>query len=261
VAVVVAVSLVLAAGQAEGAVTGYVSSPQTNSADWANAVTTAGGAITDINFDYLTAPLSLTLVSAGNYALTNYEASLDATFAVQGNTPSIKYGTYPTDGGAGTFMQNTGEGLHPASNYMAFPVPTLFSFPGVYTTSITLTFDDPVSAVGFNSIDLCNYANPTPVDPLTITAYDGPNGTGAVLGTAVSYNANFQVGYLYFMGLASDSNDIQSFKVTGGWQSKYVTDAVGFDNFKFARIPEPATLTFLGLGALGMLLKRRGGRR
>ena len=201
------------------------------------------------------------MVSAGNYSLNAYQVSDGVTFAVQGKAPTITYGVFAQTGGTGTSpFPNTGEGQHPASNYMAFAVPSLFDFPGVYTTSITVNFADAVSAVGFNTIDLAST-----ITPITIQAFTGPNGTGSSLGAFTSYSPAFFQGnagaYLYFMGLASTENDILSFKITGSWQNKSVGDAVGFDDFRFARVPEPATLAFLGLGTLGMLLKRRGGRR
>jgi len=58
VAVVVAVSLVLAAG-AMAAVTSYVSNPHSNSVDWANAVTAAGVTITSLDLNGL--PTTTTL--------------------------------------------------------------------------------------------------------------------------------------------------------------------------------------------------------
>jgi len=224
------------------AVTSYVSNPHTNSTDWATAVTGAGGVITTIDFDNLTAPMPLT-VAGDTWALSAYQASDGVSFTGQGRNVSIVNGAGPGD--MGTFNQNTGEGTHTVSNYLSFPSPGFT----VVATSITVTFDDPVSAVGLFTIDL------SAAEPLTIQAFDVNN---VSLGSAQSVTSMyFQPRYLYFMGLASDANDIKSFKISGSWQNGYSGDNVAFDTFTFARVPEPATLALLGLGGLGVLFRRK----
>ena len=86
-----AVVLMMAVGQAGATLTGYVSNPQTNSVNWTNAVTAAGGTIDNINFNDISTG-SLPLFSTGNYALNAYQASKGITFAVKCNAPAITYG-------------------------------------------------------------------------------------------------------------------------------------------------------------------------
>lgn len=247
-----AVVLMMLVGQSGAAVTAYVNNPHTNSTDWANAVTAAGGTINNLSFDDIPTG-NLALVSTGNYALNAYQASKGVTFAVKGNAPAITYGIGPADGGI--YSQNTGEGKHPASNYMSFPAPGFFG-GGPYTTSITVNFNDAVAAVGFFSIDLASW---TSAELLTLEAFTDINATGTSLGTATSFNpAFFQQSYMYFMGLTTDTNVIKSFQIRGNWQSQYIGDSVGFDDFRFAIVPEPVTLGLLILGGLGFLRRQTG---
>lgn len=247
---IIAGVLMLIAIQADAALTGYVSSPQTNSADWNNAVTTGGGTITNLNFDNIPTG-TLSLVSTGNYALNAYQASDGVTFAVKGNAPAIVYGMGPGD--TGSYQLNPGEGAHPASNYLSFPPYTGYS--GGYTTSIILNFAQPVSAVGFYTIGLNNSFTPG-INQLTISAFTGEDATGTLLGSFTSLDAhNFNPNNLYFMGLAGSVDEIKSFRISGSWQRAF-GDKIGFDDFKFATAPEPATICLFSLGALS-LIKRK----
>lgn len=242
-------ALIAIASQASAVLTPYVNNPHTNSPDWTNAVTAAGGTISTINFNDI-ATGALTFVSSGNYALNSYQASKGVTFAVKGNAPAITNGIGPAD--SGVYSQNTGEGKHPASNFLSFPAAGLGS---AYTTSITINFDNPVAAVGFFSIDLASW---TSAEILTIEAFTGANATGTSLGTATSYNpAFFQQSYMYFMGVKNNANTIKSFQIRGNWQSFYVGDSVGFDDFKFAVVPEPATMSILCLGVLALIRRHK----
>lgn len=247
--IVCAVVLIMAVGQAGAVLTGYVSNPQTNSVDWTNAVTAKGGSIDSINFNDISTGV-LSLVSAGNYALNAYQASEGVTFAVKGNAPAITYGVGPGD--SSTYQLNPGEGLHPTSNYLSFPPYTEYS--GSYTTSIIMNFNEAVSSVGFYTIGLNNSFNPG-ITRITIEAFTGINATGTSLGTFTSLDAhNFNPNNLYFMGLSSSANEIMSFRISGSWQQAF-GDNLGFDNFVFAEVPEPATMSILALG--GLLLRRK----
>lgn len=241
----------MAVGQAGAALTGYVSNPQTNSVNWTNAVTAAGGTIDNINFNGISTG-ALPLVSTGNYALNAYQASKGITFAVKGNAPAITYGVGPGD--TGSYQLNPGEGAHPASNYLSFPPYPGYS--GGYVTSITMNFAEAVSSVGFYTIGLNNSFTPG-ITRIIIAAFTGDNATGTSLGTFTSLDAhNFNPNNLYFMGLSSSVNEIKSFRISGSWQAAF-GDNVGFDDFRFAQVPEPATMCLLGLGVLGLLKKRR----
>lgn len=242
--------LLMSVGQVGAVLTAYVDNPHTNSVDWANAVTAAGGRIVNLNFDDIPAG-PLTLVSTGNYILNAYQESRGVSFSVKGNAPAITNGVGPAD--SGIYSQNTGEGTHAASNYMSFPAPDFFG-GGPYTTSITVNFDSPVGAVGFFSIDLASW---TSAEILTIEAFTGPDASGTSLGTATSFNpAFFQPRYMYFMGFTTDTNEIGSFQIRGNWQNQYIGDSVGFDDFRFALIPEPTMLVLLTLGGLSFLRRR-----
>lgn len=249
--IVCVVVLIMAVGQAGAVLTGYVSNPQTNSVDWTNAVTVAGGNIDSINFNDISTGV-LSLVSAGNYALNAYQALEGVTFAVQGNAPAIAYGAGPGDNS--TYQLNPGEGLHPTSNYLSFPPYTEYS--GSYTTSIIMNFDEAVSSVGFYTIGLNNSYNPG-ITRITIEAFTGVNATGISLGKFTSLDAhNFNPNNLYFMGLSSSVNEIKSFRISGSWQQAF-GDNLGFDDFRFATIPEPATMSIFALGVLAMIRKKK----
>jgi hypothetical protein len=241
----------MAAGTASAAITAYVDSPQANSTNWTNAVTGAGGVITNLNFNDLSIG-PLTSAGTDTWALNSYQASHGVTFAVKGRNVAIANGVGPAD--MGIYKQNAGEGTHPASNYMRFPSPGYT----VVSTSITLNFNNPVGAVGFNSIDLCSWSSCGP--SLTIEAFSGLNATGTSLGSATAFNpALFQPSKLYFMGLVSSSNDIGSFQIRGSWQNGYSGDNVGFDDFRVAAVPEPAEWAMLiaGLFVVGFIARRR----
>ncbi|MFA6187596.1 MAG: PEP-CTERM sorting domain-containing protein [Phycisphaerae bacterium] len=245
-----AVVLMAAVGQAGAALTGYVSNPQTNSVDWTNAVTAAGGTITNLNFNDISTGV-LTLVSTGNYALNAYQASEGVTFAVKGNAPAITYGVGPGD--SGSYQLNPGEGLHPTSNYLSFPPYPGYS--GGYVTSIIMNFTEAVSSVGFYTIGLNNSFTPG-ITRITIEAFTGINATGTSLGTFTSLDAhNFNPNNLYFMGLTSNINEIMSFRIGGSWQKAF-GDKLGFDDFRFATVPEPATIALLSIGVLSMLRRK-----
>ncbi|MFB3892592.1 MAG: PEP-CTERM sorting domain-containing protein [Phycisphaerae bacterium] len=232
------------AGPAGAALTGYTISPQTNSVDWTNAVTLTGQFVWNIDFSAVT-PGPLASSGANTYYIPASAATLGASFTVQGANVAIVNGAGPGDGGR--YNQNTGEGTHATSNYMAFPWPGLQVVP----VSITLSFTNPVSAVGVFTVDL------SVAEPFTITAFDS---TGASLGSATSVtSACFQPNYKYFMGVVSSANNIASVQVTGDWQNGYNGDNVGFSNFLFSSLvaPEPATLGLLVLGGLVLVLRRR----
>lgn len=242
IALAAAVVLGMAATPAAAAIIPFVANPQTNSTDWATAVTGSGKVITTLNFDTLTAGALPLDSKTGNYVLNDYLVSNGVSFSVAGTAAAITNGAGPS--GMGTYRQNAGEGLHAVSNYVNIPASA--------TTEITVDFVNPVSAAGFFSIDLASWKQNGL--SLTIEAFSGASATGTSLGVATSYDpAFFQPNHLYFMGLRSTASDIKSIQIRGGWAG----NSFGMDDFKFGQVPEPAGMCLLGLAAASLLTKRR----
>jgi hypothetical protein len=119
-----------------------------------------------------------------------------------------------------------------------------------------VNFANAISAIGLLTGD---HYDPSGGDPITMQAFDGLNGTGTSLGAFQSFPRNYQLGYSYFMGVASSVNEIRSIVLTDAFSG--TSDGVYLDNFKIAMVdaPEPATLGVLAIGVVGMLgLRRRG---
>ena len=121
--------------------------------------------------------------------------------------------------------------------------------------TFTISFDAPVIGVGLFTIDLFNPGdNPPDVrNAVTIEVFDGPNGTGNSLGLFDSAQFNFQMNFLYFMGVSSTDNDIRSlvFNNPAG-----AGDDIGIDNIVFA-VPAPGGLALLGMAGLIAGRRRR----
>lgn len=104
---------------------------------------------------------------------------------------------------------------------------------------------------------MIDYFNPSQAyNPLRISAFDGANGTGNLLGSFDSVAYNFQNNFMYFMGLTSSDNNIRSLKFYD--LSTNTGDNTGIDDIVFGTtstqvIPEPASLSLLGLGLLGLI--------
>jgi hypothetical protein len=217
------------------ALTTFVNNPTTNLEDWTAAV---GTVTTNIDFD---------------------NPDVNATLSY-GSCCSVTFGSGPGQGNTFSPPTSTGEGLHPASNFLLLPSP---GSNGAY--SVTETFVTPVAAAGVETID---YFGPTGIDnPLTLSAYTGPNGTGTLLGTATSAQYNFQANYMYFMGVASSSTDIGSIVFSRNFDNS--GDDIGLDNFVSAglasNVPEASTWAmmlagFAGLGFAGYRARRRSDR-
>lgn len=95
---------------------------------------------------------------------------------------------------------------------------------------MTVSFDEPVVAVGFMVAD---YFNAVGDNTNTIEAFSGPDGTGTSLGQFQAVALNFETNSLYFMGLADVANTIGSVVLSG---PQLHGDSVYLDKILFARI-------------------------
>jgi hypothetical protein len=227
-----AAAALFASAPAVAAITGFVSNPSNNSGDFATALTGLGQTV-DTSVDFEGHP-------AGSLAGGHYAASNGVTFTE--NAPrGVVHGTGATSGSIVSPV-HTGEGLR--TGMFGALVGNGLNW------SVTATFASPVAGAGFMTVD---YFNPWNDNTLSITAYDGPDGTGNVLG---SYNAAaycFQLNYMYFMGITSDAGDIRSVRLSC---NGFYGDGLYIDHLAYS-VPTPGAAALLGLGAVAMRRRRR----
>ena len=152
---------------------------------------------------------------------------------------------------------NSGEGLHPSSNFLQAPEGAL--------SNLTVSFSNPVAGAGFFVIDFFGAAGFGTVAP-TLTAFSGANGSGANLGSASLPLFNFQTNNQVFFGVSDTSNSIGS--VVWSYNASSTSDSIGLDDIRFATfaaasgVPEIAPdswrtpLTLLGAGLLLLAYRR-----
>ncbi len=234
--VMLAALLALGTGSAaQSAVIGFVNNPTGNAADFANHLAANGASVT-------------TVIDFESHALGALNGSF---YSGQGVTMSIVAPFYQlvTDvtgvpSGSVDCPCSTGEGPFPLSRALAYGDQV----------SLTVNFANAISAIGLLTGD---HYDPSGTDRITIQAFTGVNGTGTSLGSVQSFSRNYQLGYSYFMGLASATNDIRSIVLTDGFSN--TSDGVYLDNFQIAMVgvAEPATFGVLAMGVVGMLGLRR----
>ena len=147
-----------------------------------------------------------------NFTGSSVTAALSSINTASLNTGAVN-GQFPTSGVQYAFLRNT----------------------------FTITFSVPVSAFGFYATDVGDGAA-----DLDLTLSNGVT-TEVSLDTSGSPN-----GTLLFWGFIDDVNAYSS--ITVAYSS---TDGIGYDDFTVANpsltaVPEPASLSLLGLGGLGL---------
>ncbi|HYF14493.1 MAG TPA: hypothetical protein VD971_05395 [Phycisphaerales bacterium] len=227
-----AAAAVVTSVPAFAAVTGFVSNPSNNSGDFASALAGLGyGVDTSVDFEgHPDGPLS-----SGLYAGTNGVTLTE-------NAPRGVVHSTGATGGTIAAPVSTGEGLRTGM------FGALVGY-GV-NWSVTATFAGPVAGAGFMTVD---YFNPWNDNTMTIAAYDGPDGTGNLLG---SYNAAaycFQLNYTYFLGITSDAADIRSVRISC---NGFYGDGLYLDHLAYS-VPAPGAAAILGFGAAVMRRRRR----
>lgn len=224
-----------AASTAQAAVIGFVNNPTGNAADWANYLSGTGSTVMTV-IDFESHPAGS--LNGGFYAGQGVTMSIVAPFYEQvTDITGVPSGSFDCP-------CSFGEGAFPLSRALIYGDQV----------SLTVNFANAISAIGLLTGD---HFDPFGVDPITIEAFDGVNGTGASLGLFQSFPRNYQLGYSYFMGVASTTNEIRSIVLTDGFSG--TSDGVDLDNFQIAMVdvPEPATLGVLAVGVIGMLGLRR----
>ena len=145
--------------------------------------------------------------------------------------------------GTGDFVSNLFDGVYP--NMTGSVIANFTSFEGCGITGICIT----PTFINFSSI-MSDVAFAFVTDPGTSTfsAYLGAN-----LVESATANTDYGGNFYGFTGIAFDSIRIDS----GGASSAYALDNL---QSRANSIPEPASLTLLGLGFFGLVASRRGKR-
>ena len=149
-------------------------------------------------------------------------------------------------GGAGfDIVENIGGQAGKPASWGSFSLSPFFN----QTTNDGFVFDFSQRLTMF-SIETGDYGQDT--DEVVLTAYDGADGTGAVVDVV---NANWDSGFPLLLTLTG-SGDIQSVVMTGG--SASFPSSMFYDNIRATVIPAPgaALLAMMGLPAVGWVKRR-----
>ena len=173
-----------------------------------------------------------------------YAVSDGVTLTATGDVDDVKNGAGPNDGNTSSTPKSPGEGPHAVSNYL---------YDGGGVSTLTISFGETKFGAGLFTVD---HFNPYDDNPLTLEAFDGPDGTGNSLGIVTSAAFNYQPNNLYFMGITSDQGNIRSVLFTD--VNTITGDTMGLDNIMFSAggevvapsVPVPVPST----GLIGQLL-------
>lgn len=203
---------------AQAQISDFTQNPTTNSVDFTTKITSLGGSVTTLDFE--SHPVG---ALQGNF----YTTSNGVTLTANGDVDLVENGAGPGQSNTSSPPLSVGEGPHAASNYL---------YDGPNVSSLTISFNAPVWGAGLFTID---HFNPGDTNPLTIEAFDGPDGTGNSLGVVTSAPFNYQPNNLYFMGITSDAGDIRSIVFTD--VNTQTGDTMGLDDILYApAAPAPA---------------------
>jgi hypothetical protein len=237
-------SVGLAAGGAHAGATAFANNPTGNSIDWANQITSVGGVI-DTSIDFESHPLGA--LQPDFYAGQGVHMALSGSGFTFNEVYDYRNNYNGTTSGYG--QNSAGEGI--ASESRAY---SAYNPNGAW--SLTLNFDQAVLGAGVFVIDLFNGLGDRTV---TLSAFDGLNGTGTLLTTASAPAYNYQLYNKLFLGVASDSAvaSIRSVVLTNPYP--YYGDGIALDDIRIAAVPEPSTYAMLlaGLGLVGLAARRR----
>jgi hypothetical protein len=233
----------LMAGAAHASATAFANNPTGNSTDWTNRITSLGGVIdTRINFE--THPLGA--LQPGFYAGLGVNMVLSGSQFTFNEVYDYRNDYSGTVSGYGP--NSSGEGV--AAESRAF---SAYNPNGPW--SLTLNFDQAVLGTGLYVIDLFNgQGNRT----VTLSAYDGINGTGNLLATASAPSYNYQLYNKLFLGVANDSATPSIHSVVFTNPTPLYGDGIALDDIRVAAVPEPETWAMLlvGLGLVSLKLRR-----
>ena len=236
--ILVAVGGLLLAGAtaAQAQLEGFTANPTTNSADFEARVTELGGSV-DKSINFESHPLGT--------LQPDFYSGIGVTLTANGDVNTVVNGAGPGQTNTSDGPLSSGEGTHPASNYLQ---------DGNEVSSLTISFDTPTAGAGLFTID---YFNPSAYDnPLRIEAFDGPNGTGNSLGYFDSEHYNFQMNNMYFMGVIDPGARIRS--VVFYDLSTNTGDSMGLDDIWFVSgvtpTPEKAVPSLGRYAQIGLVL-------